>query len=47
MLPLAKLERHLNGAADILCGRMAAAEYTDYLFGILLLKRCSDAFEAE
>jgi hypothetical protein len=47
-LSLAKLERHLYGAADILRREgMDAATYKDFIFGILFLKRCSDVFEAD
>ncbi|WP_295448900.1 N-6 DNA methylase [uncultured Thiodictyon sp.] len=47
-LALAKLERHLYGAADRLRQEgLDAATYKDYIFGLLFLKRCSDQFEAE
>ncbi len=45
-LSLAKLERHLYGAADILRREgMDAATYKDFIFGMLFIKRCSDVFE--
>lgn len=45
-LSLAKLQRHLYGAADILRREgMDAATYKDFIFGMLFLKRSSDVFE--
>src|SRR6202140_1106009 len=47
-LSLAKLERHLYGAADRLRQEgLDAATYKDYILGMLFLKRCSDSFDAE
>jgi type I restriction enzyme M protein len=47
-LSLAKLERHLYAAADILRREGTdAATYKDYIVGMLFLKRSSDVLEAE
>ena len=48
-MPLAtqELESKLWQAADILRGQIDAADYKNYIFSILFLKRLSDRFDEE
>lgn len=46
MLTLRQVERHLDGAADILRFNASAAEMRSCLVGTLLLKHCSDEHDA-
>ncbi|OPJ54747.1 type I restriction-modification system subunit M [Alkalithermobacter paradoxus] len=46
-LTLQKLESTLWSAADILRGELSGAEYKDYIFGLLFLKRMNDQFNIE
>jgi len=44
---LEALESHLWKSADILRGHIDAADYKNYIFGLLFLKRITDCFEEE
>ena len=44
---LETLESHLWKSADILRGHIDAADYKNYIFGFLFLKRISDIFDEE
>jgi type I restriction enzyme M protein len=44
---LEKLESHLWKSVDILKGHIDAADYKNYIFGLLFLKRISDVFDEE
>lgn len=46
-LTLQQLEKTLWDAADILRGELNAAQYMDYIFGLLFLKRMNDQFLVE
>ena len=41
------LKSHLWGSANILRGGIDAADYKNYIFGMLFLKRLSDVFDEE
>src|SRR6056297_2460359 len=47
LLTLPILENHLWAAADKLRGSIDSADYKNYIFGLLFLKRANDRFEEE
>ena len=47
LLTLATLESHLWAAADKLRGSIDSADYKNYIFGLLFLKRVNDRFKEE
>ncbi len=44
-IKLSQLEGLLKGVADDLRGKMDAADYKEYIMGMLFLKRMSDVFD--
>ena len=46
-ITLQQLESFLWESANILRGKMDAAEFKDYIFSIMFLKRISDSFDEE
>ncbi|MGE0709030.1 MAG: type I restriction-modification system subunit M [Planctomycetota bacterium] len=46
-LTLQRLEAHLWASADLLRGSIDAADFKNFIFGLLFLKRLSDVFEEE
>jgi len=47
IINLEVLKTHLWKSADILRGHIDAADYKNYIFGLLFLKRISDVFKEE